>query len=82
MNLATEICAAMDRIQHCIEETHRLHTSWRHQLNLLKTEIIWFGLKTNLKKLQDMDLALRVRIVVIQPVKVVRVISVYCSTRS
>jgi hypothetical protein len=67
-----EIYVAIDRMQQCVEEIHRWCASRRLQLNPSKTEVIWFGSKTNLKKIQDMDLALRVGTDVIQPAKVVR----------
>ena len=46
-------------------------TTWcssrRLQLNSNKTEVIWFGLKHNLMKLQNEDIALKIELVVINP---------------
>ena len=67
-----EINVSIDRMQQCIEDIHRWCASRRLQLNPSKTEVIWFGLRTNLKKNLDMDLALHVGTDVIQPAKVVR----------
>jgi Reverse transcriptase (RNA-dependent DNA polymerase) len=63
---------SIDRMQQCVEEIHRRCASWRLQLNPSKTEVIWYGSKTTLKKILDMDLALRFGTDVIQPAKVVR----------
>jgi len=44
----------------------------RLQLNSSKTEVIWFGTKASLKKMENMDLALHVGNDVIKPTSVVR----------
>lgn len=41
-------------------------------INPSKTEVIWFGTATNLRKIKNMDLALRVGSNVVKPVNVVR----------
>jgi len=46
--------------------------SRRLQLSPSKTEVIWFGTKHSLKKIENMDLSLHVRNDVIEPVSVVR----------
>ena len=44
----------------------------RLQLNSDKTEVIWFGSKTNLAKLKSIDCSLSVSSETVQPVSVVR----------
>jgi Reverse transcriptase (RNA-dependent DNA polymerase) len=52
--------ASIARMQHeCVQEIHRWCTSWQLKLNPSKTEFIWSGSKTSIKKIPDIDLALR-----------------------
>ena len=46
-------------------------------MNPTKTELIWFGSKTNLKKIADLDLNLYIGLDIIKPVNVVRDLGVY-----
>ena len=59
-------------LQQYIEAIHKWSASKRLQLNPSKTEVIWFGTKHSLKKMENMDLSLHVRNDVIEPVSVVR----------
>jgi len=52
-------------------------TSRRLQLNFDKTEMIWFGSRSNLAKLQRINLSLQVGTSNIQPSSVVRDLGVY-----
>lgn len=58
--------------QQCIETIHRWYASRRVQLNPSKTEVIWFGTKANLKKMENVNLALHVGNDVIDSVTSVR----------
>ena len=49
----------------------------RLQINPTKTELIWFGSQTNLKKIADLDLNLYIGLDIIKPVNVVRDLGVY-----
>jgi hypothetical protein len=64
-------------MQQCIEVIHKWCASRRLQLNPSKTEVIWFGTKANLKKMENSDLSLHVRDDVIEPVSVVRDLGVF-----
>ena len=55
------------KLQSCIEATQEWCKSRRLQLNPAKTELIWFGSKTNLKKMADLDLNLYIGADVIKP---------------
>jgi hypothetical protein len=66
-----EINVSIDRMLQSIEEIRQWCASRRRQLNPSETEVIWFGSKTNLKKILDMHLALRFDTEVIQRAKVV-----------
>ena len=65
------------KLQSCIEATQEWCKSRRLQLNPAKTELIWFGSKTNLKKMADLDLNLYIGADVIKPVSVVRDLGVF-----
>ena len=58
------------RLTSCVSEV--VHASRRLQLNSDKTEVIWFGSKTNLAKLKAIDCSLSVNSETVQPVSVVR----------
>jgi hypothetical protein len=59
-------------LQQCIEAIRKWCASRRPQLNLSKTEIVWFGIKANLKNMENSDLSLHVGYAVIEPVSVKR----------
>jgi len=68
----TEIPPAVQTIQCCVQEIHGWCASRRLQLNPAKTELIWFGSRTNHRKTECMDLSLYVGKETIKPVSVVR----------
>ena len=59
-------------LQQCIKANHRWCASRRLQLNSSKSEVIWFGTKANLKKMENMNLTLHVSNDVIDSVSSVR----------
>ena len=65
------------RLQNSIEAIQVWCNSRRLQLNPTKTELIWFGSKTNLKKIADLNLNLYIGLDIIKPVNVVRDLGVY-----
>ena len=67
-----DISASINRLQLCAEEIIRWCASRRLQLNPVKTELIWFGTTTSLKKIKAVNLELVVGSDVIKPVSVVR----------
>ena len=72
-----DIPSVATRLQNCIEAIQVWCNSRRLQLNPTKTELIWFGSKTNLKKIADLDLNLYIGPDIIKPVNVVRDLGVY-----
>ena len=69
-----------DRLTSCVSEVAkwcRWCASRRLQPNDDKTEMIWFGSRSNLAKLQRINLSLRVGTSNIQPSSVVRDLGVY-----
>ena len=48
--------STIDRLQQCIKAIHGWCSSRRLQLNPSKTEVIWFGTKTSLKRMENIDL--------------------------
>jgi len=67
-----DVGTTIHRLEQCIESIHQWCASMRLQLNPSKTEVIWFGTKASLKKMENMDLALHVGNDVIKPTSVVR----------
>ena len=67
-----DIIPTIQTLQQCIEAIHKWCASRRLQLNPSKTEIVWFGTKASLKKMESSDLSLHVGNDVIEPVSVVR----------
>jgi hypothetical protein len=59
-------------LQQCIDAIHGWCASRRLQLNPSKTEVIWFGTKANLKKMENTNLTLHVGNDVIDSVSSVR----------
>jgi len=68
----TDVSSTIQTLQQCIEAIHRWCASRRLQLNPSKTEVIWFGTKANLMKMEHSDISLHVGNDVIEPVSVVR----------
>ena len=68
----TDIPVVIDRLQRCIQEIHGRCASRRLQLNPAKTELIWFGSATNIRKSRLVDLSLHVGAETIKPVSAVR----------
>ena len=60
----------------CVCDVQNWFTSKRLQLNLSKTEVIWFGTSNSLKKLSGNDLCLRSETATILPNKLVRELGV------
>ena len=61
----------------CVFELHRWCASRRLQLNPSKTEIIWFGSRSSLSKMEGIELALHVGNDVIEPTSCVRDLGVF-----
>jgi hypothetical protein len=57
---------------HCITDVRDWCASRRLQLNALKTELLWFGSRSNLRRLSSADLTLPIGDDVIEPALVVR----------
>ena len=66
-----------DRLTGCVSEVAKWCASRRLQLNADKTEMIWFGSRSKLAKLQRINLSLQVGTSNIQPSSVVRDMGVY-----
>ena len=66
-----------DRLTSCISEVAKWCASRRLQLNAEKTEMIWFGSRSSLTKLQRINQSLQVGTNNIQPSSVVRDLGVY-----
>ena len=71
----TDIPVVIDSLQRCVQEIHGWCASRRLQLNPAKTELIWFGSTSNIRKsrLVDVDLSLHVGAETIKPVSAVYV---------
>lgn len=72
-----DIPFVIDSLQQCVFELHRWCASRRLQLNPSKTEIIWFGSRSSLSKMEGIDLALHVGSDVIEPTSCVRDLGVF-----
>ena len=68
----TQAAAAMTNIERCVESVHVWCTSKLLQLNPTKSEIIWFGSRTSLHRLHDVDLRLHIDTDIIAPLFVIR----------
>jgi hypothetical protein len=73
----TDVMSTIQTLQQCIEVIHKWCASRRLQLNPSKTEVIWFGTKATVKKMENSDLSLHVGNDVIEPVPVVRDLGVF-----
>ena len=62
-----DVSSAIQTLQQCIEAIRRWCSSRRLQLNSSKTEVIWFGTKANLKKMENSDISMHVGNDVIEP---------------
>jgi len=60
------------RLYDCAEEVAAWCASHRLQLNASKTELIWFGSRTNLRKLSTHDLSINICSEIIKPMSCVR----------
>jgi len=63
----TKIPQVIETLQCCVQEIHGWCASRRPQLNPTKTELIWFGSRTNRHKTERMDLCLHVGKEMIKP---------------
>ena len=72
-----DIPSVATRLQNCIEAIQVWCSSRRLQLIPTKTVLIWFGSKTKLKKIADLDLDLYIGPDIIKPVNVVFDLGVY-----
>ena len=72
-----DIPFVIDSLQQCVFELHRWCASRRLQLNPSKTEIIWFGSRSSLSKIEGIELALHVGNDVIEPTSCVRDLGVF-----
>jgi hypothetical protein len=65
------------RLANCVADVARWCASRRLQLNASKTEVIWFGSRSNLQKLHSQDSSLQIGPETIQPVNCARVLGVH-----
>jgi hypothetical protein len=73
----SNIKQTVNTLEQMITEVGAWCASKRLQLNASKTELIWFGMPSNLSKLHSNDLALHTGNVTVQPCAVVRDLGVY-----
>ena len=76
----TSVAASISNMEHCIDAVYTFCSSKRLQLNPMKTEIIWFGIRDSLKRLQHTDLGLHVGTVAIKSTSVVHYLGVLLSS--
>ena len=67
-----EIHVAGQRLTSCISDLRDWCASRRLELNASKTELIWFGTRTSLRRLSSADRTLTIDSVDVQPSDVVR----------
>ena len=70
-----------DRLTICVSEVAKWCASRRLQLNDDKSEMIWFGSRSNLAKLELINMSLQVGTSNIQPSSVVRDLGVYMDSQ-
>jgi len=70
--LPENVSIVCSRLTGCVSEVANCCASRHLQLNADKTEVIWFGSKSNLAKLRSSDSSLSVGRETVQPVSVVR----------
>ena len=68
----SDIKPTVSALQQTISEVDTWCSSRRLQLNAQKTELVWFGTSTNLRKLSTVDKQLQIGTVTIKPSEVVR----------
>jgi len=73
----TDVHGLLLQLQHCITDVHEWCTSRRLQLNDAKTELVWFGSRSNLTKLASSDCSLLVDGNNIKPCTIVRDLGVW-----
>ena len=64
-------------MEHCVDTIHAWCSAKRLQLNPSKSEMIWFGTRATLKRLENTNLSLHVGINTVTPTNVVRDLGVY-----
>ena len=69
--LLSDISAAIPKMENCVAAVPKWCASKRLQLNLSKTEVIWFSTNANLKNPQSINISLNVGIDIIVPVDAV-----------
>ena len=67
----TFIAASISNIKHCFDAVRILCSTKRLQLNLTKSEIIWFGSRATLKRLENTNFSLHVGTDTVTPSNVV-----------
>jgi len=72
-----DINSVRTRLSDCAADIVTWCASRRLQLNASKTEVIWFGLRTNLTKISSRDCTVQIGDEVIQPSAVVRDLGVH-----
>ena len=77
----TQAAAVITNIERCVESVHVWRTSKRLQLNLIKSEKIWFGSRTSLHRLHGDDLSLHIGANIIVPLSVVRDLGVFLDSK-
>jgi hypothetical protein len=73
----TDVPKAKERLLTCVQTTQDFCMSRRLQLNPVKTELIWFGTKASLKKLEHIDTNLEISSNITQSSAVVRDLGVW-----
>ena len=68
----SSVAESIANIENCVSDVNKRCASKRLQLNPTKSEIIWFGTITSLRRLQGLYLGLHVGNNIIKPVDVVR----------
>ena len=68
----TSIAASISNKEHCVDAVHAWCSAKRLQLNRSKSEIIWFGTRATLKRLENTNLSLHVGTDTVTPFNVVR----------
>jgi len=72
-----DIDTTRERLVNCILDVREWCASRRLQLNAQKTELVWFGIAANIRKMPAKNLTLSVGSDVITPVEVMRDLGVY-----
>jgi len=75
--LSPTLIEHVERFVNCIFDVREWRASRRLQLNVQKTELVWFGSAANIRKMSAKNLTLSIGGDVITPVEVMRDLSVY-----